>query len=466
MSFLRRVAGLSLRDRATGMGATACWTCPLIFLCVFLTSPVLVHPHESLSRRPFFTVWNAPTKNCASRYGVHLDLSFFNIVHNQEQMFAGNNITIFYSSKLGFYPHYDGSIAVYGGVPQNASLSDHLRKAEVDFRNTIPDQGFQGLAVVDWESWRPLWDRNWGSKEVYKQGSRALVKAKHPDWNPEQINEEAKKDFQRAARAFMVKTLELGQSERPGGLWGFYGFPCCYNNQYKKNETYTGKCPPPEMKLNNMLAWLWNISTALYPDIYLDRMLRGRNHDILLYSRYRILEGLRVREQTTHIKPPVIPYARIAFTHSLEFLSQEALVNTLGESVALGAAGVVLWGDASYSKNKGACQAVKDYLDSTLGRYVVNVTKAAAMCSRSLCSSQGRCQRQDSGSRAYLHLDPAEWTIIRRADLPNAPSRGPSYVIQRKVMRDKRESNYFIEKFKCQCFPGWEGEHCHKPVDG
>ncbi|XP_017563897.1 hyaluronidase-1 [Pygocentrus nattereri] len=448
------------------MGATACWTCPLIFLCVFMTSPVLVHPLKSFSHLPFFTVWNAPTKKCESHYGVHLDLSVFDIVHNQNQTFAGNNITIFYSGKLGFYPHYDKNIAVYGGVPQNASLSEHLRKAESDIRKDIPDRDFQGLAVVDWESWRPLWVRNWGSKEVYWQGSKALVKAKHPDWNPEQIDKEARKDFERAAQAFMEETLKLGERERPEGLWGFYGFPCCYNYQYKKNQTYTGECPPLEMKRNNMLAWLWNVSTALYPDIYLDLMLRDRNQDILLYSRYRILEGLRVRNQATHIKPPVIPYARIVYTYSLEFLSQEALVNTLGESVALGAAGIVLWGDASYSESKATCQAVKDYLDSTLGRYVVNVTEAASICSRTLCSSQGRCQRRDSGSGAYLHLDPAEWTIIRRADLPDGASGGPPYVVQRRVMRDKRESNRFREMFKCQCFPGWEGEHCQKPVDG
>lgn len=34
------------------------------------------------------------------------------------------------------------------------------------------------------------------------------------------------------------------------------------------------------------------------------------------------------------------------------FFFQEDLVHTIGESVALGAAGIVLWGDALYSTNK------------------------------------------------------------------------------------------------------------------
>ncbi|KAI4886779.1 hypothetical protein NFI96_026510 [Prochilodus magdalenae] len=458
------------------MDATAYWTCPLIFLCVFLASPVWTRQFQSLSRLPFFTVWNAPTEQCLSRYGVDLDLSVFDIVHNQNQTFTGGNITLFYSGKLGLYPHYDHNKSVYGGVPQNASLRNHICQADSDLQKAIPDPDFQGLAVVDWEDWRPLWERNWDSKEVYWQGSRALVKAKHPDWKPEQIEVEAKKDFEGAARAFMEETLKLGQRERPEGLWGFYGFPCCYNYQYKKNETYTGECPALEVKRNDMLFWLWNVSTALYPDIYLDLSIRGHDRDVLLYSRNRILEGMRVREQVTPIKPPVVTYARIVFTYSLEFLSQEELVYTIGESAALGSAGIVLWGDAIYSKSKVPalapvravselvtnCQAVKDYLDDTLGRYVVNVTEAASMCSRTLCSSQGRCQRRDSGSGAYLHLDPADWTITRRADLADEATVGPSYVVQRRRMSDKRERDRFIELFKCQCFPGWEGNHCQK----
>lgn len=184
-----------------------------------------------------------------SRFGVKLDLSVFDIVLNSNQSFMGDNITIFYSDKLGEYPYYGrGHEPVYGGVPQNASLKQHLRKAEGDLMTDIPDLGFHGLAVIDWEKWRPLWERNWDAKEIYWNGSRALVKAKHPTWNPKQIEDEAVREFENASRAFMEETLKLGRRERPGGLWGFYGFPCCYNYQYKKNETYIGECPALEMK--------------------------------------------------------------------------------------------------------------------------------------------------------------------------------------------------------------------------
>lgn len=436
-------------------------TCLLMMLSMCSAS-VLSQP---LIKLPFVSVWNAPTERCKSRFGVELDLSVFDIVHNPNQTFMGDNITIFYSDKLGKYPYYGlNDEPVYGGVPQNASLNQHLKKADEDLRKNIPDPEFHGLAVVDWEKWRPLWERNWDSKEVYWKASRALVKAKHPTWSPDQIETEAVKEFEASSRAFMVETLKLGRRERPGGLWGFYGFPCCYNYQYKKNETYTGECPALEMKRNDKLAWMWNISSALYPDIYLDLELRGRGQDILLYSRYRILEAIRVMEKTTHQTHSVFPYARIAFTYSMEFLSQDDLVHTIGESVALGASGVVLWGDGNYSQTKKACEAVRDYLDVTLGRYIVNVTEAAFLCSRKVCSSQGRCVRRDQRASVYLHLDPDIWSIIPRAQLPGPITGGPSYVAHRRLWMGQDETRGFTDSFRCQCFPGWEGEQCQKPV--
>ncbi|KAJ8394865.1 hypothetical protein AAFF_G00042200 [Aldrovandia affinis] len=408
---------------------------------------------------PFITVWNAPTEPCMSKYKVDLDLSVFDIVLNQNQSFMGQNITIFYESKLGLYPHYGArGEAVNGGVPQNFSLREHLSRAQADIVMDIPSPDFQGLAVVDWESWRPLWIRNWDSKRMYWDGSRALVLAKHPDWAPALVDEEAQKEFEAAGRAFMEGTLRLGRSLRPGGLWGFYGFPGCYNYQYKNaTANYTGECPELEVKRNDELAWLWNASSALYPDVYLELGLRSRGDAIRRYTHHRILEALRVAGQVP-ITPPVLPYSRIAYTYTLEFLSQEDLVHTIGESVALGAAGVVLWGDGSFSKSQATCQAVKEYIDETLGRYVVNVTTAATICSKVVCSGQGRCQRRDPASAALLHLDPRGWRVLATPGLRGAPQYSVRGQLSQRSARD------MASQFQCQCYPGWSGEHCHKPL--
>uniref|UniRef100_A0A3B3ZLK3 Hyaluronidase n=1 Tax=Periophthalmus magnuspinnatus TaxID=409849 RepID=A0A3B3ZLK3_9GOBI len=366
---------------------------------------------SSFTQVPFLTVWNAPTANCLSLYGIDLDLGMFDIVHNQNQTFIGDNITIFYAEKLGLYPRYGNQGApINGGVPQNSSLEEHLRAASDDIRLYIPTRDFQGLAVVDWESWRPVWERNWDTKQIYWEGSKALVWSKHPDWSPEQVETAARMEFEKAGRQFMEETLILGRNEKPNGLWGFYGFPNCYN--YYKSTNYTGECPTIERKRNDELFWLWNVSSALYPDIYLSLPLRDLDEEVYLYCHYRILEAMRAASQATPQNPPVFPYARIVYTYSLDFLSQEHLVYTIGESAALGSAGVVLWGDNMFSKSQ--VKLLKEILviDETLGPYLVNVTSAAALCSQTLCSSHGRCQRRSANSGVYLHLDPSVWKIL------------------------------------------------------
>ncbi|XP_028261753.1 hyaluronidase-1 [Parambassis ranga] len=413
---------------------------------------------SSFSEVPFLSMWNAPTASCLSQYGVDLDLGAFSIVQNQNQTFIGENITIFYAEKLGLYPRYSGrGEPVNGGVPQNSSLEEHLRVASDDIRSYIPDRDFQGLAVVDWESWRPVWERNWESKQVYWEGSKALVRSRHPDWSPAQVEAAARVEFEEVARKYMEETIKLGQEERPKGLWGYYGFPNCYNYYNRKITNYTGECPAVELKRNNELFWLWNASSALYPDIYLSLELRGLGREVLLYTHHRILEAMRVAAQATPSAPPVFPYARIVYTYTLEFLSQEHLVYTVGESAAVGSAGVVLWGDHAFSKSKATCNAVKSYIDDTLGPYLVNVTAAAVLCSQSICSSQGRCQRRNLNSAAYLHLNPAAWKVLAE----QKPEGGRNYRVSGQMWR--HEVKLMKSQFDCKCYPGWGGRDCSTP---
>lgn len=436
------------------------YLCPVILLVLHLTclSSALQRVTSSFSQVPFLTVWNAPTANCLSQYGVDLDLGMFNIVQNQDQIFMGDNITIFYSEKLGLYPRYSNQGApINGGVPQNSSLEKHLRAASDDIRLYIPNPDFQGLAVVDWENWRPVWERNWDSKQIYWDESRTLVWSKHPDWRPEQVEAEARIEFEKAGQQFMEETLKLGQEEKPNGLWGFYGFPNCYN--YYKSTNYTGECPTIEKKRNDELFWLWNVSSALFPDIYLSLQLKDLDTEVQLYVHHRIQEAMRAASQATPESPPVFPYARIVYTYSLNFLSQEHLVYTIGESAALGAAGVVLWGDHFFSKSQLTCDAVKSYIDERLGPYLVNVTSAATLCSQTLCSSQGRCKRKSPDSGAYLHLDASVWKIQSNK---RSTGRGRNYWVQGQLR--KRDKARMKAKFTCNCYPGWRGESCSKHV--
>lgn len=276
-----------------------------------------------IGRRGFSVIWNVPTARCQRRYRVSLPLRQFNIIHNSQQRFQGQNMSIFYQRRLGLYPYINrqGS-KVNGGLPQEGYLIAHLSLAEAQI-NEVLRKTFSGLAVLDWEAWQPVWMWNFGKRIVYRKFSKQLVRLKHPEMSEEEVKSEAKKEFELAARVFMQETLRLGVHLCPEGLWGFYGFPSCYNNHGQGQSGYTGQCHNGTEILNDRLGFLWKQSTALYPSIYLWRKLAGHPHAQLMV-RHRVLEALRVASQHSPGTEalPVFPYARVAFTHTLEFLNQ------------------------------------------------------------------------------------------------------------------------------------------------
>ncbi|XP_039338606.1 hyaluronidase-1 isoform X1 [Mauremys reevesii] len=333
------------------MAATAFllpWAC---LLSLALVARSTADGGPVLWNRPFVTVWNAPSQECSTKYHVPLDLGVFDVVLNRNESFLGQEIALFYSNTLGLYPHYTPEgMAAHGGIPQNGSLLAHLGKARHDIQAAISEPSFRGLAVIDWESWRPVWARNWDAMELYKEKSQELVREQHLDWPPDRVAEEAQEEFEQSARAFMEQTLALGKSLRPGGFWGFYGFPSCYNYDFKA-ANYTGECPAVEQRRNEQLWWLWNQSRALYPSIYLPKELRLTDQ-VGKFVRHRVAEAFRVQGQMGTGSLSVLPYARIQYDFTEDFLSQEDLVHTIGESASQGASGVVLWGNEDYTRSR------------------------------------------------------------------------------------------------------------------
>lgn len=110
--------------------------------------------------------------------------------------------------------------------------------------------------------------------------------------------------------------------------------------------------------------------------------------------------------------------------------------------------------------SQGACEAVKYYIDQTLGPYLVNVTSAATLCSQAVCSSKGRCARRNPNSRAYLHLDPAAWKVVAE----RKPGGRRNYRVLGGIRT--REVTLMKSQFQCKCYPGWGGESCSEPIQG
>uniref|UniRef100_UPI00398E7478 hyaluronidase-2-like n=1 Tax=Pristiophorus japonicus TaxID=55135 RepID=UPI00398E7478 len=299
-------------------GAVAC-------VVTLLVAKVRVQGLKQTSRfggKPFVAVWNAPTQECV-RYSVTLDLNMFDIVSSPNEGFYDQKLTIFYKERLGKYPHYSGQQPVNGGLPQNSSLHGHLTGMERDIERYMRSQDAEGLAVIDWEEWRPLWIRNWQNKQIYRNSSRRLVSDRHPDWSQSNINREAQFEFEQSGQKFMVETLRKARNTRPRSMWGFYLFPDCYNHDYKNNAAnYTGRCPDVEISRNDLLMWLWRNSTAIYPSIYLDSLLRSSDSGTK-FVRSRVKEALRVSElHSDNYSLPVFVYSRPTYSYTVEPLTQ------------------------------------------------------------------------------------------------------------------------------------------------
>ncbi|XP_078066303.1 hyaluronidase-1-like [Mustelus asterias] len=411
--------------------------------------PALASP--MIYNKPFTVVWNTPTAKCKTKFGIDLDLGAFDVVENGDALLMGKKITIFYKKQLGLYPYYtEGGIPVNGGLVQNASLPMHLEVSKEDINNLM-DQDFSGLAVVDWEAWRPLWVRDWDVMNIYRKKSIELVRSKNPNLPENEILQIAKKQYETAAQNFMRQTLKLGQTLRPKGCWGFYKFPECYNYFKKTTETdYTGHCAEEDIPRNNQLAWLWEVSQCLYPNIYIPQRIANSIH-VQQFVHYRIKEALRVASLgRSSAALPVLVYGRYSYIKTLDFLSEIDLVHTIGESAAMGASGVVLWGDNDYSHTWNNCMDLKEYIDNQLGRYVLNVTGATMLCSKVMCNGNGRCVRKDPESGAYLHLDPKFSKVIN--DLTD--SARPHEKIDSEALKSMEQ------QFQCQCYQAGMGPNC------
>lgn len=279
------------------------------------TEPPLIPDH------PFVAIWNAPVDEC-HKLDMVLDTGAFQEVTTPAAV-PGQFVFIFYEDRLGTYPKTDSkNVSHNGAIPQKVNLKEHLAKAQKQVNYYISRNSRPGLGVIDWESWRPLWDQNWGSKRIYQRLSRLYAQVRTSHLSAQEVTEVAKHQFERAARALMEKTLSLGINERPSRRWGFYLFPDCYNYKWESPE-YTGKCCEDAQRQNDQMMWLWERSTALFPSIYLPLPLNN-SHKAVLFVRNRVQEALRVAALPERpYTVPVYVYSRPLYkVQNTRFLSE------------------------------------------------------------------------------------------------------------------------------------------------
>ncbi|XP_035696340.1 hyaluronidase-1-like [Branchiostoma floridae] len=419
-----------------------------------------------LPSRPFLAVWNLPTINCDAKFGVDINPDSYNIVTNPGQRWNGSYMTIFSYNRLGLYPYYNNSRPVRGGVPQVVNITAHLAKAAEDIVAIIPDPDFQGLAVIDWEKWKPVWHRN---EIIYKNASRELVEKRHPDWPKEKIEAVSKEEFETAARTMFEETILLARKLRPKGLWGYYHFPACYNDRKRKHTTgYI--CPEEEKEFNNQIQWLFRDSTVIYPSIYLThRFASTEDSQRLVY--FRIKEAFRMAASRTEQNVPVYAYTRFSYVDTGEYLTKADLMNTIGQTANLGADGIVIWGSDQDTKTKEKCLRLQSYLRTTLGPFIFNITTAAARCSQQHCSGHGRCVLATGSHGNHLSFDLQHSETMEGDEIAETMKNvvGISYGNTTGEGNIGKTTKHFawsvnfdkrVDSPSCKCYPGWTGKSC------
>uniref|UniRef100_A0A3B5AMA2 Hyaluronidase n=1 Tax=Stegastes partitus TaxID=144197 RepID=A0A3B5AMA2_9TELE len=365
---------LTVRSLRTHTASSSAVLLLLILWFAAFSGPCTAGPPQParpplLSGQPFIIFWGIRDSSCSGRPDPR---SF--------GMEREGRVAVFYRDSLGNYPYFvDKDTPVNGGLPQHTRLDSHLQKTQQDLEAALPAPRYLGLGVLRWAEWVPQWSRNQEKQATYQEASRNLLRSFFPSWTPEEVEKWSKVDFEAAAQSVMMETLREVKRLRPKALWGMSPYPSCYNNSPAQTTlaNYTGQCPAAEMALNDELLWLWKRSSALYPLLTLDKLQVGT------VSR--------------------ICSCKIVFYLLLSlcvFFVQADLVSTIGESAAMGTAGVVFW-ERSETKTE-----VFSHLHKVLGPYSVNVTTATRLCSASLCQGKGRCVRQNPESSAYLHLPP------------------------------------------------------------
>ncbi|XP_045507215.1 uncharacterized protein LOC123703306 isoform X2 [Colias croceus] len=320
-------------------------------------------------KKPFRVYWNVPTMQCKSKKIPFDNLhDKYGIIQNKDDSFLGEKIAILYDPGLFpalFKNESSGKFKFRnGGVPQEGALELHLDAFKNAVSQSIPDPDFNGVAIIDFESWRPVFRQNFGVLVPYKDVSYEIEKKVHWWWPKSWITAEAKQRFEEAGRRFMQNTISTAKQLRPKAIWGYYGFPYCFN----KASTGIDSCPTQVVNENDETYWLWAESTALYPSVYSSQDLSSSELAALIQGRMK--EASRLKRRGT----PILPYFWYRYQDG-GFLREVDLSIALQSLYKSNASGVIIWGSSHDVNTIEKCNKLKRYVETTLGPHIAKYTK-------------------------------------------------------------------------------------------
>ncbi|XP_069674975.1 hyaluronidase A-like [Periplaneta americana] len=348
---------------------------PLLLLLLLLVGMAATKSRLEKPQQELRVYWNAPTFMC-HRYGVNFStVRNWGIVQNSGDVYHGDNITVLYDP--GKFPALltdkDGVVTKRnGGVPQEGNLKQHLEKLREHVSYIVPDINFEGLGIIDFEFWRPIFRQNWARLEPYKTLSIKLERERHPLWSDAAIKKEAKRRFEKFGSQFLLSSLKLLKQMRPNGLWGYYSYPNCFNYVPNNMKPF---CPRQVCVENDELNWLFEKSKALYPSLSLRKELRLTTEQLARFITERLNEAVRVRNNVPqHSNLTVNAYFWYKYQDVDRFVSEEDIRNVLSVARRSLIDGVIIWGSFNDVESSEKCKDLEKYVNTVLGPMIKNLT--------------------------------------------------------------------------------------------
>lgn len=377
-------------------------------------------PPVSAQRSFFDVLWNAPSGGCQTGCGVNLTaraLGAYRIAANPSDSFNGSVVTILYASGLwplldakmnatpcwggrrpcSWQPWGDISPAQNGGVPQaaDANLSAHTYALSRAVELEMPEVAFDGVVIVDFEAWRPLYSENYDGLSAYSEYSRRLIRRAHPQWSATAVEHAAERAFDQGARAFFTATIETIRRLRPSARIGFY------------SEGIDGGSTASGRAHDDRLLWLWQQVDVLAPSIYpqgtnitqhaaavasvVSEAIRSAD---LVASRNSLASA--TPNPIAH-RPAVMPYARALVDERGAPSTKPAPISaammnaTVHTAAGLGVDGLILWGASADYKTCAGCALVRKQLEQAAGPMIRECVIDRDTCAHRHCSAHGRC---------------------------------------------------------------------------
>ncbi|KAL7039663.1 hypothetical protein ACKWTF_000062 [Chironomus riparius] len=288
--------------------------------------------------------WNIPSFMCRKHNILFNNtVTSFGIKQNDYDNFQGDIISIMYDP--GMFPALGNNLERRnGGIPQEGDIVRHLQEYKIAVDDLIPDVNNRGLAIIDFESWRPIFRQNFGSLTPYKDLSLQIERERHPFWTKSRQQQEAQNRFEAAGRRYVEETIILSKKLRPNALWGYYAFPYCFNKE-------SSECPKQVRDENDRMNWMFRFSDLILPSVYLaEQKMSSAERQRMVKAR--IQEAMRFAKM---YNKKTYVYIRYVYIDTKNFLSETDLIMVFQIAKNLKTNGIILWGSSKDLSSRYFC---------------------------------------------------------------------------------------------------------------